>query len=371
MRKIINLLALFSISCFSLLSCTERHEKQTSKTATSQIEDAVKKQKKLLPKALNPFLEWNDVSLDGKTIQHTYVIKQEKLESSNEDLVSVIKRYSKLNLIREFISKDQAKKLFSSGYTHSYTYEDTEGNLVHEFTIDINDLNEEKLTSLILKSQDFDPYENVDPIEDTKNAKNPFPFDKVKFGSGSMSSCIMWNPYGNLTPSNTYSFGIPYTGGPEGEEESHISISMIAPMGNGSWDEQVGHRAWQLKDQCGDASVYIGGRHNLIQVLSLDLKRLEGTKFKLTLTAYVDFQFEGVEYDNSLLELETIVEFSQTTISIPNWSNPDEVVIPKEWNIPEVWNKDTGSKFASRFIDLSKYEEAEVDEDSISFAPKN
>jgi len=369
MRKIINLLALFSFICFSLLSCSERHEKQTSKTP-SHIEEAIKKQKKLLPKTLNPFLEWKNVSLDGKMIQHTYVITEEKIESSNESIISSIKHYGKLNLVREYISNDQAKKLFSSGYTHSYSYEDTEGNLVHEFTIDINDLTEEKLTSLMVKSQDFDPYVNVDPIEDTKNAQNPFPFNKVRFGIGGMSSSIMWNPYANLTPCNTYNLGIPYTGGPEGEEESHISISMIAPIGNGSWDEQVGHRTWKLKDQYGDASVYIGGRHNLIQVLSLDLKRLEGTKFKLNLTAYVDFDFESVDYDNSLLELETIVEFSQATISIPTWSNPDEVVIPKEWNIPEEWNKDTGSKFASRFIDLSKYEEAEVDEHSISFAPK-
>src|SRR5690349_7245553 len=106
--------------------------------------------------------------------------------------------------------------------------------------------------------------------------KKRFPFHRMEVTGGAMSSSIYWNPYCDLPPTHFYSLHIahaPLVLGKDANEEdaeyhpvvdSGFSLEAIEFPGRRSWKDLDGLRTWEPSEHYGDASIYISGRHNLV-----------------------------------------------------------------------------------------------------------
>jgi hypothetical protein len=109
-------------------------------SGTSDMSQAVAKQKSILPKRVNSFITWTDIRIVKKEIQNVYVVNENELALPLSDALLEIKTTGKMNIIKGINISPSTKNIITKGYIFRYIYKDLRGKVLHEFTVTKDDL---------------------------------------------------------------------------------------------------------------------------------------------------------------------------------------------------------------------------------------
>lgn len=207
-----------------------------------------------------------------------------------------------------------------------------------------------------------------------------FPFHQIRPKRGEMHSSITWNPYCDLAPTHWFHIGVgaplfDYGGNAPFPEHEHVDPwfslrSIIVPAAHSWWDLH-GSFVLDRSESYGGASIYVADVHNPIDIERLEFARTHENEFHLVAEVFINFEAEHSGYANSHYSLECDIAYTGLIVVLPTWANPDEVVIPDIWAIPEGWTETTAIEFASRFVDLHAYELPPIiDGEAVTFRPR-
>lgn len=207
-----------------------------------------------------------------------------------------------------------------------------------------------------------------------------FPFHQVRPKRGEMHSSITWNPYCDLAPIHWFHIGMgaplfDYGGQIPFPEYEHVDPwfslrSIIVPCAKSWWDLQ-GCFTLDRSASYGGASMYVSDVHNPIDIERLQLERTREAEFHMVAEMFINFEAEQSGYANARYSLEGDIAYTGLFIVLPTWSNPEEVVIPDVWEIPDGWSEETAVEFAGRFVDLNAYElPPHIEGEAVTFRPR-
>ncbi|MBA4386866.1 MAG: hypothetical protein C0404_02725 [Verrucomicrobia bacterium] len=115
----------------------------TAKTDNKEAEafsQAVKKQQKNLPKKVNSYITWTDITLEGKSVINIYLVNPDDLNVPLSVALAELKTSGKANIVKGLKDNDGLKAVLRHGYSLVYRYYGKDKQVLHEFTVELKDL---------------------------------------------------------------------------------------------------------------------------------------------------------------------------------------------------------------------------------------
>jgi hypothetical protein len=130
---------------------------------------------------------------------------------------------------------------------------------------------------------------------------------------GTIEACLFENRFIDLAPTLFYNITIPlepFDSGIEYEDnpvETAFSLDFLNLPAR-DW-RALDTQTYELSPEESDASIYLGGAHNPVNVERLQFTHRQGLQFKIECRLFCDFEAEGVG-DNRTVELTATLDFT-------------------------------------------------------------
>ncbi len=131
-------------ACYSNVQFPEALEKELlalpDKEAYDFFAKAVARQKNQLPKKVNSYISWTDITIEDKQISNIYIVDEEKLNIPLSAALAELKGSGKTNVLSRVKSNPMITIMVKRGYKMAYQYFDKNKKLLHQFFITQDDL---------------------------------------------------------------------------------------------------------------------------------------------------------------------------------------------------------------------------------------
>jgi hypothetical protein len=215
------------------------------------------------------------------------------------------------------------------------------------------------------------------------------PTDRFKPKPGTMHAYLFENPYAGIEPRLFYDIAIPlepFDSGLDDEEqpvETLFSLNFITfPVTD--WRKFDG-QSFEMAQGDADGSIYLGSRHNPVDINLIRFTRLDGFLFRVKCSLSCNFEFERVA-ENATIELRTDVEFKGMVVGLGSKEYAREDILKAKEIASSQGNrqvrkylkaiekcnaKERALEISSRLVDLRCYAEPQVEAGRIVFKPKD
>lgn len=190
-----------------------------------------------------------------------------------------------------------------------------------------------------------------------------FPVSKLKPKASRFGGSLEFNPYCELPPTIWYRIGIdlePFDLGEDAPDPEYSGTEVDTTLSAGGiilpfrdW-RQISGEFGPVED-VGEGSIYVSGVHNPVDIASIRFERIQGMKFRINLDIAIAFEFEGAGFRDASCSLEIEVDYSGLSFYAPTWTNPDAVIFPEDWKIPDEFDEATVKELFERFVDTESY----------------
>jgi hypothetical protein len=190
-----------------------------------------------------------------------------------------------------------------------------------------------------------------------------FPSHKVRARSAVLGARLTYNPYSKLQPTIWHAIEIELEPIDLGDDayapdifgetlETSVRLGGIA-LAERSWTSIAGEQG--PVEDTGSSSMYVSNVHVPVDIVSLVFDRLQGKRFAIHVELWLDFEYAGAGYRNTLLALDMEADYDGVSFRVPQWNEPDKVKFPEDWRIPTAFNERTVAELFGRFVDLGGY----------------
>jgi len=205
-----------------------------------------------------------------------------------------------------------------------------------------------------------------------------FPFSRLKLKEGWISSSLIYNPHCNLPPTVIHEISIeidPLELGADAAMPEYQQVVNSSIVFDGliferrSWNALGGSYTFG-DDQNG--SFYVSSAHNPVTVRQLTLQHRGGATYDADSVATFHFEYEDSGYADETTRLLFSAKYGGFRFCVPQWSTPDKIAFPSEWNIPSAsrdWPESAIRDFAARYCDLSQFAKITIENGILSARP--
>jgi hypothetical protein len=197
---------------------------------------------------------------------------------------------------------------------------------------------------------------------------NRFPFSKLKIKDAKIQNSLAYNPLADYEPKVRWSITLEIAPidlsdsaclDSESTVESDILLDDLE-LDISSLNDLAGSFSFSEQQ---NGSFYVSWVHNPVDVIDLELRKLEDNKYQVDAKVQFFFEHESSGFQDEVVQLSFMATYIGFKFDVPHWTNPEAVDLPEEWNVPSTapqWTDEQLRTFVSQYLDLSEYPEVEI-----------